>query len=453
MTNQTIGDNDDDFGDSNDEYLFAADDYYYSEDDNDEEDNDEDDNDEDDNDDNDDDNDGNNEDDNTRVFNIDRGELVTMRPNMRSGVIITTVIAAALRFKFCFEALLTILGIFKFIINQSKIPTTKNALWKCLGRKEENFQTRNTYCRSCLQVIGQNKGPITDCLCGSSGPGKPMKNTAFFINLNITEQLKRMFAIPNFVKLLRYRYDRKKRTNAMDDIFDGKLYKKLQLPGQFLSHEFNYSFTMNTDGCQVGKSSTDSAWPVLLTINELPPHARKRYMILAGIYVDKRAPDLNSYLKPIIEELEFLHHTGITWKPYDNVTATSQFMTTTCIVDSVARYEILKMKRFGGIHGCTFCYAKGERLGSLGRVYPVKDFRDRRDAEMRYHMSEATRTGIPLWGIKGNTILKRLSLFDLRKSMVVDGMHNAFLGVAKTIFLVVQRHHHGTLVAPKSVQS
>ncbi|XP_043271923.1 uncharacterized protein [Venturia canescens] len=165
---------------------------------------------------------------------------------------------------------------------------------------------------------------------------------------------------------------------------------------------------------------------------------RKRYIILAGIYVDERKPILNSFLAPIVEELRFFHETGIVWKPDGVENITSKFVTTTCVVDSVARYEILNMRSFLGIFGCTFCYAKGQRLPtSNNRIYRVRNYRYRTDIEMRRHMRSAMITREPKFGIEGASILQSLPMFHLRKSMVVDAMHNADLGVAKQMFHLI----------------
>ena len=63
--------------------------------------------------------------------------------------------------------------------------------------------------------------------------------------------------------------------DIIGDIFDGQEYKKLVHSG-FLSptNRANVSFTLNTDGVDVYRSSKFSIWPIWLQINELPPAQR-----------------------------------------------------------------------------------------------------------------------------------------------------------------------------------
>ena len=49
-------------------------------------------------------------------------------------------------------------------------------------------------------------------------------------------------------------------------------YKKLMLPGKFLSSIGNISLTWNSDGIAVFKSSKYNIWPLYFAINELPIH-------------------------------------------------------------------------------------------------------------------------------------------------------------------------------------
>lgn len=81
---------------------------------------------------------------------------------------------------------------------------------------------------------------------------------------------------------------KKKKNDGIEDIYDGQIYRKLSEPGGPLSEDFPYniSFTWNTDGIPVFKSSKFSLWPFYLIINELPYKQRilKENMILCGLW-------------------------------------------------------------------------------------------------------------------------------------------------------------------------
>ena len=203
-------------------------------------------------------------------------------------------------------------------------------------------------------------------------------------------------------------------------------------PNGFLAEsKNNFSFSMNVDGMKVSNSSNASAWPILLTINELPPHARKKHMLLGGIWVENFYPYLNRFLMPTISELRSLYKTGISWKPDGNSEITSRFVTLIRPVDSFARASLLSMTQFNaGEFGCTFCYSKGE-VNASTRTYPIENNApSRTDNEIRY-MIEAHESQNKVRGVKGVSSFIKLKGFDLSRGVIVDSMHNIFLGVIK----------------------
>ena len=87
----------------------------------------------------------------------------------------------------------------------------------------------------------------------------------------------------DFWKLLKTREKRASSTSTIADVLDGSEYSQLARPGGFLcptSNPANLSFTINTDGVALFKSSKTEIWPLFLVINELPPSARCVIFIL-----------------------------------------------------------------------------------------------------------------------------------------------------------------------------
>ena len=80
---------------------------------------------------------------------------------------------------------------------------------------------------------------------------------------------------PGLIELLKYKFTRtKKDETALEDVYDGLLYRNLSKPGGFLSDPNNISLLGNTDGVALIKSTGWSVWPVYLVINKLPPLLR-----------------------------------------------------------------------------------------------------------------------------------------------------------------------------------
>ena len=85
--------------------------------------------------------------------------------------------------------------------------------------------------------------------------------------------------------------------DTIRDIFDGQEYKKLVHSG-FLSqaNRANVSFTLNTDGVDVYRSSKYSIWPIWLQINELPPAQRSVFYTEGGIFHPLKLCDSTLYM-------------------------------------------------------------------------------------------------------------------------------------------------------------
>lgn len=68
-------------------------------------------------------------------------------------------------------------------------------------------------------------------------------------------------------------HHRSRSDGLYQDICDGRLYQDRVSKG-FITNGLTITFTMNTDGIPVFKSSGYSFWPIYLVINELPYHMR-----------------------------------------------------------------------------------------------------------------------------------------------------------------------------------
>ena len=90
-----------------------------------------------------------------------------------------------------------------------------------------------------------------------------------------------------------------------------------------------------------------------LCLNELHPHVRKKHMMLAGLWVDKKHPIPNTFVHPFVQEAKKLYGDGVTWKPNGTNKVTIKFMTLIFGADSGARWNFWGMSQFNGRYGCT----------------------------------------------------------------------------------------------------
>ncbi|XP_016842242.1 uncharacterized protein LOC103318168 [Nasonia vitripennis] len=328
----------------------------------------------------------------------------------------------------------TLLDLFKalnFIFCRNIFPMTKYMIRKLMDVSTESF-TYHTLCRQCNKYLGsfKNVKSTQKCVCGytmsSSSTG------AFFIHIDIEDQLKKFFSNKDIVNNLNYRFIRKKQnSSALEDIYDGKVYKKLSKDKKYLNNDNNFSYTFNTDGCQAASHSKVSVWPIYLMIHELPDHLRKKHMILVGIWVNDSEPDMNMFLNPFVEQANKLSSQGFEWVHNAKIIR-SKLFPLGCCVDSVCRCAVLNMKRFNGFYGCTFCEYPSERIDGIHK-YPMleKVPQLRTDDSIKNQMVLAASASKDVMGVWGPASLMNLKFFDLAKGMIVDFMHSCLLGVTE----------------------
>lgn len=239
--------------------------------------------------------------------------------------------------------------------------------------------------------------------------------------------------------LLTYRFNRSKiNDTALEDIYDGAEYKKHFDNGNILSCPYNFSYSFNTDGVPMGKSCGKTIWPIYITINELPPKERNKYVLLAGLYVGNKDPNQNIFLQPFIKQANKLSLHGFHWN-HDGKDVTSKVIPLCAVVDSVARFQMLNMSGINAYYACTFCYQKAEHTVKGQRFPPctyevpkrttestVKDIE--KTFEKQNERNERKRY---VKGVKGPTALLQLQFFDLIAGFVPDYMHCILLGVVR----------------------
>lgn len=261
---------------------------------------------------------------------------------------------------------------------------------------------------------------VTQC-SGCNSPVDPttLNNGSFFISIPIAPQIQYILQNPELQSELSYRVDRPSKAEHMiSDMYDGDLYKALSAPGDMLSDPNNLSYTFNSDGAPLHKSSTCSIWPIHLHLNELPPNTRFKHVMLAGLWFGPTEPRMHVFLKPFVDQAKVLATKGVSWRKDGNVFISKS-------VDSKARPTMQNSTQFNGYFGCGFCLYPGT-LVNRQVTYPD------RDAEsMLNDMEEALILQKNVRGIKGPSPLINMPCFDIVWGFVPDYMHAVLLGVAR----------------------
>lgn len=206
-------------------------------------------------------------------------------------------------------ALVDNLQLINSLYSSPVIPASKYFFLKHMEKGNESVAAYHIYCETCEAYLGikndlLSKYVIT-CECGQEV--KVSSTETFFLSIGLETQSKDLLSNPKIGKALNYRFERVKTNNdALSDIYDGAIYQSLSAPGGILSSPSNLSYTFNTDGIPFGKSSKKTIWPIYLTINELPPNERTKHMLLAGIWVGNKDPNMTIFLKPFVDYANLL---------------------------------------------------------------------------------------------------------------------------------------------------
>lgn len=174
-------------------------------------------------------------------------------------------------------------------------------------------------------------------------------------------------------KTRRDRAGRTTTTRTLTDVWSGKLYTALREKG-FLGGENDLAFCCGFDGTKAFKTRKNRyVWPIILTCLNLPPEIRfkRKNVIVAGIIPGPNTPkDLDSFLKPLVDEFELLTNVGVpnVWDAAPDTKAKQRFTLRAYLVlittDQAARIKILHLMGHTSISYCPYCHIKGLHFGS-----------------------------------------------------------------------------------------
>ena len=360
------------------------------------------------------------------------------------GISALLVMAVVLRHSLTGQALNDILKlIWLHCLGCSDFLRSINALKKCFCDLSSPL-VFHWYCSHCYMLVDKKDDkhcPNSFCLKDLTVSG----SLSFFVEVPIMDQLKKLYSKPGFYEDIQHRHNRDNKNNRICDIYDGELYKKLSKHPNVLSCPHNISFTWNTDGVPVFKSSNFSLWPLYLVINELPPKKRfsKDNMILAGLWFGSSKPAMWVYLKPFHSALIRMERDGTIVESPDKpgiLNIRAILLCGTC--DLPAKACVCNTVQYNGLFGCFKCLQPGctVKVGQKGGHVHAFPFNrenlkgpQRTHAEFLADAKAAISEGKAVRGVKGPCWFAGLQYYDIVKGTAVDYMHCVLEGVTKSL--------------------
>lgn len=330
----------------------------------------------------------------------------------------------------------------------------KNLNTDCLGsiHKFKDFFSHSVpspvvmhkYCSNCLSTVHNDDTICQLCEVSLLEEGA----TSHFIEVSIEAQLQTLFAKKGFQEKLKFRFMRQKKgKDNVEDIYDGQVYKQYASGDGLLCNPHNISFTWNTDGVPIFKSSKFSVWPFYCVINELSfvERTKRENMIFAGLWFGDSKPSMLTFLKPLCEKLHELEEHGVLVKhPETPEYFLCKVLTIAGTCDLPAKAMVLNTVQFNGKYGCMKCEQPGttEKTGARGHMHAFPFQHSDPKGPPRTHdklvndAKSALATKGHVHGVKGPTWLTKVNSFDVILGTGVDYMHSVLLGVMRTLMFL-----------------
>jgi hypothetical protein len=293
--------------------------------------------------------------------------------------------------------------------------------------------------------------------------GRPRNTFTFF---PLIPQLQAFFRCRKTCEAMQYRrdYEAKRNPDQIGDIFDADHYNRLkqtkvtidgeEKPHCFFSNPRDIALGLSTDGFCPFKRRKLTCWPLLLFNYNLPPDVRTHLnnLICVGIIPGPSAPkDMNSFLLPLVDELIELAK-GV--KTID-VLEGEYFILCAHLLhgfgDIPAVAKLMEFLGHNGIFACRFCGIEGVSGRTTGggcHIYcplhrPGGNSYDPLNLPLRNH-DEILRQGQSVLsaksktarkrlatstGVKGISVLARLSSIDMAHSFPIDIMHMVMINL------------------------
>ena len=237
--------------------------------------------------------------------------------------------------------------------------------------------------------------------------------------------------------------------NTLADIYDGRVWKNfMTFKGRtFLSNPYNLGLMLNCDWFQPFDHSTYSIGVLYLVILNLPRSIRFKpeNILIAGIIPGPKEPrlsEMNSYLRPLVKELNSLWFDGFTMQHNGkSVTIHAALLATVCDIPATAK--------LGGFLGHSSKHAcwKCEKFFPYNNVLNRVDFSGEDIGILRTHEQHKKNALCALSAVTPSqcneietqtgsrfTELMNLPYYDCNRYAIIDPMHNLLLGTPKRLF-------------------
>lgn len=248
----------------------------------------------------------------------------------------------------------------------------------------------------------------------------------------------------------RYQNEKPPADGKLRDICDGSEYVRVKV-----NNNSYLTLMWATDGISISKSSTKSLYPVQFVICEVPPHLRFSFLIVCSIWCDFRKPPMSTLMRPFVDSLCIINAKGgVSWyHPTSKVQQVSSVVAPLASADAPIRADLLNMKSHNSKYACNTCEQKTEKITFTaeelakraegkriqrrrGFLFKEKPVRLREEQRLKRQGQYAYQQGKAIKGVKGLSLLEKVSRLDLATFLVAEYMHAVCLGVVRHFIML-----------------
>lgn len=308
-------------------------------------------------------------------------------------------------------------------------------MFKKIFRSDETETTVHFFCHVCDKYLGQkgrfNATQCPNCQIEIRTNTKYEKN--HFITMPIENQLKNALE-RNAANLI---FERESNAGEICDVHDSQHFQRLK---NEMENESYITLTLYTDGAAVFKKTKDkSLWPICVYINEINLTNRfKRQNILCSAIAFGKTPNMQTFFRPLIEEIQAINSEGgIQFCDKNGQLRVVKVVPMIFTADALAKSDVLNLTHHNGYYGCPYCLHSGTHIQGTTQIRYCKRHNavNRKNEQARKDMERAHKTATVVNGYKGLSPLLALGQsFDIVWQTVIDKMHCVDLGVIKKMF-------------------
>lgn len=300
-----------------------------------------------------------------------------------------------------------------------------------------NNITFHVICSTCNMYVGTLKDNQISVWCNECKKSMEVcesDGANFFVTIDPTERIENLLEENSTY----YKYvmnERNVERGVYKDVYDGRIYREFRKTLEPKTRKSFASLIFNTDGAPVFKSSKFSIWPIQLMINELPIDVRLESLIVYGLWFGKSKPDMNTFMKPFVNEMKILSEKGVDCN-IGNDEMNVKIFPICCCADAPARCLLQGLHQFNGSYGCNWCLHPGKYVKSCRAMKYMNQ-----SENPEYRTKEGALEDVKqcvnqnlnhFHGFKSASVLLLLSsFFNIIDGFSVDYMHCVLAGIVQ----------------------